>query len=157
MGKLVPVTYLSDFSPIRIQRLDKDLPLPTRAHRGDAGVDLHSSEDVFLAPGQRRLVGTGIAIALPLGTVGLIHPRSGLAAKQGLSIVNAPGTVDADYRGEIKVSLINLDPETPIEITRGMRIAQLLIQRVELVDFEEVEELDTTERGAGGHGSTGVN
>lgn len=150
------MTYLSEFSPVRIKRLDKDLPLPSRAHRGDAGADLCSAEDITLTPGERRLVGTGVALALPLGTVGLIHPRSGLAAKQGLSIVNAPGTVDADYRGEIKVCLINLDPHTPIEITRGMRIAQLVIQRVELVDFEEVEELDETVRGAGGHGSTGV-
>ena len=156
MGRLVPVTYLSEFSPVRITRLDKDLPLPARAHRGDAGVDLYATTDVTLAPGERQLIGTGIALALPLGTVGLIHPRSGLAAKQGLSIVNAPGTVDADYRGEIKVSLINLDPHTPIEITRGMRIAQLVIQRVELVDFVEVDELDSTERGDGGHGSTGV-
>ncbi len=147
---------MSEFSPVRIKRLDKDLPLPARAHRGDAGVDLYSTEDVTLAPGQRQLVGTGIALALPLGTVGLIHPRSGLAAKQGLSIVNAPGTVDADYRGEIKVSLINLDPQTPVEITRGMRIAQLVVQRVELVDFAEVEDLDVTERGEGGHGSTGT-
>ncbi|MFC6145264.1 dUTP diphosphatase [Corynebacterium nasicanis] len=150
------MTYTSEFSPVPIKRLDPDLPLPVRAHRGDAGVDLHSTEDLTLAPGERRLVGTGIALALPLGTVGLIHPRSGLAAKQGLSIVNAPGTVDADYRGEIKVSLINLDPQTPVEITRGMRIAQLLVQRVELVDFVEVADLGDTERGAGGHGSTGV-
>lgn len=146
---------MSEFSPVRIKRLDKDLPLPARAHRGDAGVDLYSTDDVTLAPGQRQLVGTGIALALPLGTVGLVHPRSGLAARQGLSIVNAPGTVDADYRGEIKVNLINLDPQTPVEITRGMRIAQLVVQRVELVDFAEVEDLDVTERGEGGHGSTG--
>jgi len=147
---------MSEFSPVRIKRLDKDLPLPARAHRGDAGVDLYSTEDVTLAPGQRQLVGTGIALALPLGTVGLIHPRSGLAAKQGLSIVNAPGTIDADYRGEVKVCLINLDRDTPITITRGMRIAQLVIQRVELVDFVEVDELDETVRGEGGHGSTGT-
>ncbi len=136
-------------------RLDKELPVPSRAHRGDAGVDLHSTSDVVIEPGRRTLVGTGIAIALPLGTVGLIHPRSGLAARQGLSIVNAPGTVDADYRGEIKVCLINLDPEIPIVISRGDRIAQLLVQRVELVDFTEVDDLDDTVRGAGGYGSTG--
>ncbi|WP_394282386.1 dUTP diphosphatase [Corynebacterium sp.] len=146
----------SSIGPIPLQRLDKHLPMPQRAHRGDAGVDLYAAEDVTLAPFQRSLVGTGVALALPLGTVGLVHPRSGLAAKQGLSIVNAPGTIDADYRGEIKVSLINLDPETPIEITRGMRIAQLLVQKVELCDFMEVEELDETERGMGGHGSTGT-
>lgn len=141
---------------VAIKRLDKELPLPHRAHRGDAGADLYAAETVTLQPGERALVGTGIAIALPLGTVGLIHPRSGLAAKQGLSVVNTPGTVDADYRGEIKVCLINHDRQEPIEITRGMRIAQLVIQRVELVDFIEVEELDHTVRGAGGYGSTGV-
>ena len=147
----------SEFGDIRVKRLDKDLPMPMRAHRGDAGADLYAAEDVILQPGQRALVGTGIAIALPLGTVGLIHPRSGLAAKQGLSVVNTPGTVDADYRGEIKVCLINHDPHTPIEISRGMRIAQLVVQKVELVGFVEVDELDDTERGAGGYGSTGVN
>lgn len=130
--------------------------MPRRAHRGDAGVDLHSTAETIIPPGHRELVGTGIAIALPLGTVGLIHPRSGLAAREGLSIVNAPGTVDADYRGEIKVCLINLDPETPIRISRGDRIAQLIIQRVELVEFVEVDELDETIRGDQGHGSTGV-
>lgn len=142
---------------VRIRQLDPDLPLPSRAHRGDAGADLHAAEDIELAPGQRALVGTGVAIALPLGTVGLLHPRSGLAAKQGLSIVNAPGTIDADYRGEIKVCLINLDPTTPIQITRGMRIAQLLVQRVELVDFLAVASLDETGRGSDGYGSTGLN
>lgn len=131
--------------------------MPRRAHRGDAGVDLYAAEDLTLAPGHRGLVGTGVALALPLGTVGLVHPRSGLAARAGLSIVNAPGTIDADYRGEVKVNLINLDPRESIEITRGMRIAQLLIQRVELVDFIEVEDLDETVRGTGGHGSTGLN
>ncbi|QPK84310.1 dUTP diphosphatase [Corynebacterium qintianiae] len=141
---------------MRIKRLDPDVPLPVRAHPTDAGADLTSTEDVVLQPGERALVGTGVAIALPPGTVGLIHPRSGLAAKQGLSIVNTPGTIDADYRGEIKVCLLNTDRTTPIEITRGMRIAQLVVQKVELVDFVEVFELDDTERGAGGHGSTGT-
>ena len=141
---------------VAIKRLDKELPLPQRAHRGDAGADLYAAESVTLQPGERALVGTGIAIALPLGTVGLIHPRSGLAAKHGISVVNTPGTVDADYRGEIKVCLINHDRQEPIEISRGMRIAQLVIQRVELVDFVEVEELDSTVRGDGGYGSTGV-
>ncbi len=148
---------LNTVGPIRIHRLDRDLPLPRRAHPDDAGADLHAAEDVDLAPGERALVGTGIALALPPGTVGLIHPRSGLAARQGLSIVNAPGTVDAGYRGEVKVSLINLDPRETIHVSRGMRIAQLLIQRVELVDFVEVDALDDTQRGTGGHGSTGVN
>lgn len=141
---------------LKIKRLDKELPVPVRAHRGDAGADLFAAQSLTLAPGERAVVPTGIAIALPLGTVGLIHPRSGLAAKKGLSIVNTPGTIDADYRGEIKVCLINLDPREPIEIERGMRIAQLVVQKVELVDFEEVEELDSTIRGAGGYGSTGV-
>lgn len=129
--------------------------MPTRAHPGDAGVDLCTTEDVIIEPGERVLVGTGIAIALPMGTVGLIHPRSGLAAKAGLSVVNTPGTVDAGYRGEIKVCLINHDPRTAIELRRGDRIAQLLVQRVELVDFAEVDDLDDTARGTGGYGSSG--
>lgn len=147
---------LSEFSPVKIQRLDTEISLPRRAHPGDAGADLCSTENIILQPGQRVLVGTGIAIALPAGTVGLVHPRSGLAARHGLSVVNTPGTIDAQYRGEIKVCLINHDPEQPIEITRGMRIAQLVIQRVELVEFAEVEHLDDTERGAQGYGSTGT-
>ncbi|MDO4910786.1 MAG: dUTP diphosphatase [Corynebacterium sp.] len=141
---------------IQIKRLDTELPLPVRAHEGDAGVDLYSTETVTIAPGERQLVGTGIALAIPMGFVGLVHPRSGLALRQGLSIVNTPGTIDAQYRGEIKVCLINLDPREPIEIKRGDRIAQLLIQRVELPAFVEVEELDETVRGADGYGSTGV-
>ena len=147
---------LTDLPPLLVKRLDPDIPMPFRAHAGDAGADLHSAEDITLQPGQRALVSTGIAVALPMGTVGLIHPRSGLAAKQGLTIVNAPGTVDAQYRGELKVCLLNTDTTTPIEITRGMRIAQLVVQKVELVDFVEVDELDDTERGAGGYGSTGT-
>ena len=143
--------------PIAVKRLDPDLPLPHRAHPEDAGADLYSAEDVMLQPGERALIGTGIAIALPVGTVGLIHPRSGLAAKQGLSIVNTPGTVDAGYRGELKVCLINTDRSEPIVITRGMRIAQLVVQRVELASFQEVDELDETVRGADGYGSTGTN
>lgn len=142
--------------PISVKRLDPELPLPMRAHPEDAGADLYAAEDVTLEPGQRALVPTGAAIALPVGTVGLIHPRSGLAAKHGLSIVNTPGTIDAGYRGELKVCLINTDRSEPIHITRGMRIAQLVVQRVELVEFVEVEELDETARGAGGYGSTGT-
>nr|WP_228536613.1 dUTP diphosphatase [Nocardia sp. XZ_19_231] len=138
-----------------MRRLDPGIPVPTRAHPGDAGVDLCTTEDVIIEPGERVLVGTGIAIALPVGTVGLIHPRSGLAAKAGLSVVNTPGTVDAGYRGEIKVCLINHDPRTAIELRRGDRIAQLLVQRVELVDFAEVDDLDDTARGTGGYGSSG--
>nr|WP_305094823.1 dUTP diphosphatase [Prescottella sp. R16] len=146
---------MSALPAVALKRLDPDLPLPRRAHDGDAGVDLCTTVDVTIAPGSRVLVGTGIAIALPIGTVGLIHPRSGLAAKTGLSIVNTPGTIDAGYRGEIKVCLINHDRETPIELRRGDRIAQLVVQRVELVEFVEVDELDDTVRGAGGYGSSG--
>lgn len=141
---------------VQVHRLDPELPLPQRAHPEDAGADLYAANDLTLNPGERALMPTGIAIALPLGTVGLIHPRSGLAAKHGLSVVNTPGTIDAGYRGEIKVCLINHDPHTPIEITRGMRIAQLVVQKVELCSFQEVPELDETQRGAGGYGSTGV-
>ena len=147
---------LSDLSPIKIQLLDPEIALPTRAHAGDAGADLCATEDITLEPGQRAVVGTGIAIALPEGTVGLVHPRSGLAARQGLSIVNSPGTIDAQYRGELKVGLINHDRVSPIEITRGMRIAQLVFRRVELVDFVEVAQLDETARGSSGYGSTGT-
>ena len=141
--------------PIAVKRLAPDVPLPMRAHPEDAGADLYAAEDVVIEPGQRALVGTGIAIALPVGTVGLIHPRSGLAVKHGLSIVNTPGTIDAGYRGEIKVCLINHDPEQTISISRGDRIAQLIVQRVELPDFVEVDELDDTARGDGGYGSSG--
>ncbi|BBX17255.1 dUTP diphosphatase [Mycolicibacterium duvalii] len=145
---------------LAVVRLDRGLPLPSRAHDGDAGVDLFSAEDVELAPGARALVSTGIAVAIPHGMVGLVHPRSGLAARAGLSIVNSPGTIDAGYRGEVKVSLINLDPVTPITIRRGDRIAQLLVQRVELPELVEVTSFDEaglsgTTRGDGGHGSSG--
>ena len=142
--------------PIPLKRLDKELPLPKRAHTGDAGADLYSAETITLEPGQRALVGTGVALALPLGTVGLIPPRSGLAAKHGLSIVNTPGTVDAQYRGELKVCLVNTDRSQAFTVERGMRIAQLVVQRVELVDFVEVDALDETVRGEGGYGSTGT-
>lgn len=140
---------------IAVQQLDPDLPLPAYAHPGDAGADLVSTVDVTLAPGERGLVPTGIAIALPEGFVALIHPRSGLAARHGLSILNTPGTVDAGYRGEIKVLLINHDPTEAIELKRGDRIAQLVIQRVERARFVAVDALTDTARGAGGYGSTG--
>ncbi|BBZ44868.1 dUTP diphosphatase [Mycobacterium parmense] len=145
---------------MKIVRLDPELPLPNRAHDGDAGVDLYSAEEVVLDPGRRALVGTGVAVAIPHGMVGLVHPRSGLAARVGLSIVNSPGTIDAGYRGEIKVALINLDPAEPIRVRRGDRIAQLLVQRVELVELVEVASFDEaglakTSRGDGGHGSSG--
>jgi dUTP pyrophosphatase len=145
---------------LAVVRLDRDLPMPSRAHDGDAGVDLCTSIDVELAPGRRALVPTGIAVAIPHGMVGLVHPRSGLASRVGLSIVNSPGTIDSGYRGEIKVALINLDPEEAIILRRGDRIAQLLVQRVELPDLVEVTSFDeaglgNTSRGAGGHGSSG--
>lgn len=140
---------------VQIMVLDPDIGVPSYAHPGDAGADLQITEDVVLEPGERRLVGTGIAIALPEGYVGLVHPRSGMAARHGLSIVNAPGTVDAGYRGEIRVCLINLDPRTPIRLSRGDRIAQLLIQRVSRACFRSVSQLPGSIRGSGGHGSTG--
>ena len=140
---------------VRTRRLDPSLPLPSYAHPGDAGADLVSRVDVTLAPGQRVRVPTGVSIALPDGYVALIHPRSGLAAASGVSIVNAPGTVDAGYRGEIQVLLINLDPERSVELRRGDRIAQVVFQQVERARFVEVERLPGSARGEGGYGSTG--
>ncbi|MBV1780318.1 dUTP diphosphatase [Paeniglutamicibacter sp. ABSL32-1] len=140
---------------IALKMLDPDLPVPSYAHEGDAGADLCAREDVTLAPGQRALVPTGVSLALPLGYVGLIHPRSGLATKHGLTVVNAPGTVDAGYRGELKVTLLNTDAATPIVLKRGDRIAQLVIQKVERAHFIQVQDLDDSSRGAGGFGSTG--
>ncbi|MEU7873813.1 dUTP diphosphatase [Dactylosporangium sp. NPDC049140] len=140
---------------VLVRRLDPELPLPAYAHPGDAGADLYAAQDVELGPGERALVRTGIAIALPEGYVGLVHPRSGLAAKMGVTIVNAPGTVDSGYRGEILVNLINHDRVIPAKISRGDRIAQLVIQRVERAHFHAVDDLPDTVRGAGGHGSTG--
>lgn len=139
---------------VRLRQLDADLPVPAYAHPGDAGADLLAAESVELPPGGRAVIPTGIAIALPDGYVGLVHPRSGLAARLGVTVANAPGTVDAGYRGEIKVCLINHGQE-PAKIERGDRIAQLLVQRVERVSFVVVTDLDDTARGAGGHGSTG--
>ena len=135
--------------------LDPDLEAPSYAHPGDAGADLRAREDVVLRPGERKLVPTGVAIALPEGFVALIHPRSGLATKHGLTIVNAPGTVDAGYRGEISVTLLNTDLSQPIELRRGDRIAQMVIQRVEYAQFIPVSELSGSVRGTGGFGSTG--
>ena len=140
---------------VLVRMLDPGLPAPRYAHPGDAGADLVTAEDVVLAPGERALVGTGVAIALPDGYAGFVHPRSGLAAKYGVSIVNAPGTVDAGYRGEIKVNLVNLDPAHSVTLRRGDRIAQLVVQRVERAVFRPVAELPGSARGAGGHGSTG--
>jgi dUTP pyrophosphatase len=141
--------------PVMIRRLDPDLPPPAYAHPGDAGADLVAAEEAEIPPGGRVLVPTGVAIALPAGYVGLVHPRSGLAARLGVTVLNAPGTVDAGYRGEILVNLVNHDRVTPAKIARGDRIAQLIVQRVERADFHVVEELPGSVRGAGGHGSTG--
>lgn len=141
--------------PVRVLRLDPGMPLPRYAHPGDAGADLATAEDVVLAPGERRLVRTGIALALPQGWAAFVHPRSGLAARHGLSMVNAPGTIDSGYRGEIQVCLLNTDPRTPIELRRGDLVAQLVFQRVDTAVFDEVPELPPSERGTGGHGSTG--
>lgn len=140
---------------VLLKRLDEDLPLPAYAHPGDAGVDLVTAVDVELAPGERAVVPTGVAIALPDGYAAFVHPRSGLAARFGVTLVNAPGTVDAGYRGEIRVTLINLDPKEPVQFHRGDRVAQLVVQRVERVRFTEVAELPTSVRAAGGFGSTG--
>ena len=140
---------------VQVQRLDPELPLPAYAHPGDAGADLLTTVDVRLAPGERAIVPTGIAMALPEGYVALVHPRSGLAARHGLSIVNTPGTVDSGYRGEIKVLLVNHDPNEPIELRRGDRIAQLVVQPVERARFVEVDRLPESARGDGGYGSTG--
>jgi dUTP pyrophosphatase len=141
---------------MEIRQLDAGLPLPAYAHEGDAGLDLYAAESCVLAPFQRALIATGIAVAIPGGHAGFVQPRSGLAIKQGLSLVNTPGLIDSHYRGEIKVIAINLDPSTPISINRGDKIAQLVIQRVEHVELAIVTELDETARGEGGFGSTGV-
>lgn len=140
---------------VPLSRLDPEVPLPRYAKPGDAGADLVTTTDAVIAPGERVVLGTGIAIALPVGYAAFVHPRSGLAARAGLSLVNAPGTIDAGYRGEIKVCLINHDPKEPIKLVRGDRIAQLIVQRVEQAEFVEVGELDDSERGDGGYGSTG--
>lgn len=140
---------------VLITRLDPELPLPRYAKGGDAGADIVSRVDITLAPGERALVPTGIAIALPDGYVALVHPRSGLAIKHGVTMVNAPGTVDAGYRGELQVILINHDKSESVSFKRGDRIAQLVIQKVERAEFVEVRDLPGSGRGVGGFGSTG--
>lgn len=140
---------------VAVTQLDPELPVPSYAHPGDAGADLVAAVDVTLAPGERAVVPTGVAIALPEGYAGFVHPRSGLAARAGLALVNAPGTIDAGYRGEIKVILVNLDPAAPIELRRGDRIAQLVVQRVERAEFTVVPMLPESVRAEGGFGSTG--
>lgn len=140
---------------VLLTRLDPGVPVPSYAHPGDAGADLVTTTDVVLAPGERVVVGTGVAIALPPGYAGFVHPRSGLAARVGLSVVNTPGTIDSGYRGEIRICLINHDPNEPIKLSRGDRIAQLIVQRVETAEFIEVAELPDSVRGIDGYGSTG--
>ncbi|HEY1915200.1 MAG TPA: dUTP diphosphatase [Streptosporangiaceae bacterium] len=144
-----------DRADVLIKRLDPELPPPGYAHPGDAGADLVAATDVELGPGERAVVPTGLAIALPSGYAAFVHPRSGLAAKHGVTIVNAPGTVDAGYRGEIKVTMLNTDLKEPFHVARGDRIAQLVIQRVERAVFHEVDVLPGSARGEGGFGSTG--
>lgn len=141
---------------VLVERLDPEVPLPGYAHPGDAGADLVTTADVSIAPGERALVGTGIAIALPAGYAAFVHPRSGLAHRLGVSIVNTPGTIDAGYRGEVKVLLVNHDLREPAVFGRGDRIAQLIVQRVEQVRFHEVTSLPDSARGDGGYGSTGM-
>jgi dUTP pyrophosphatase len=141
---------------IPVRRIDPELPLPEYAKPGDAGVDLRATADVVLAPGGgRALVPTGLAVAIPRGYAGFVQPRSGLAMKHGVTCLNTPGLIDADYRGELKVLLVNTDPVEPFQVRRGERVAQLVIQAVEHVAFVEVDELDDTERGDGGFGHTG--
>ena len=140
---------------VLITRIDPTVALPTYAKGGDAGADLTTTIDFTLAPGERRLIPTGIAIALPDGYVALVHPRSGLAIKNGVTLLNSPGTIDAGYRGEISCILINHDPQASISFTRGDRIAQLVIQKVERANFVELSELPGSSRGSGGFGSTG--
>jgi dUTP pyrophosphatase len=140
---------------LRIARLDERARLPTRTHDGDAGLDLYALDDAMLAPGERASVATGIAVEIPPGQAGLVLPRSGLAARHGISVINAPGLIDAGYRGEVRVLLLNTDREQGFQITAGARIAQLVLVRIELATPVEVELLGTTERGAGGFGSSG--
>jgi dUTP pyrophosphatase len=146
---------VTDNVEVLIHRIDAELPLPSYAHAGDAGADLHTAEDVELLPGERVTVGTGVMIALPDGYAAFVHPRSGLATKHGVTLVNAPGTVDAGYRGEIRVTLLNTDLKDAVRLRRGDRIAQLVIQKVERAVFHEVDRLPGSARGAGGFGSTG--
>jgi dUTP pyrophosphatase len=144
-----------DVPELPVRRLHPDLPLPAYAHPGDAGADLCAAEDVLLPPGGRATVGTGLAVAVPDGHAAFVHPRSGLAARHGITVVNAPGTVDAGYRGEVRVVLLNTDRDEPFTVRRGDRIAQLVVQPVTRVRFLDVAELPPTPRGEGGFGSTG--
>lgn len=153
----MPLSESQPYAARRVQvlRLDPEMPVPRPARPGDAGADLRASESISLKPGQRALVGTGLALAIPDGYAGFVQPRSGMAIKKGLGLLNSPGLIDSGYRGELKVIVINLDPDTILEIERGDRIAQLVILRVPDVVYEEVQELPGSERGDGGFGSTG--
>ncbi len=146
---------MSETPEVLLQVLDAGIEAPAYAHPGDAGADLRATESFVLRPGERRLVRTGVAVALPEGYAGFVHPRSGLAARHGISIVNAPGTIDAGYRGEVQVCLVNTDREAAFEVRRGDRIAQLVVQPVVRATFVPVVELPGSLRGSGGHGSTG--
>lgn len=146
----------SEHVNLTIKRLDEDVELPRYAYPGDAGLDLRSNADLVIEPFERKLIPTGLAIAISEGYAGFVQPRSGLALKQGLSFPNTPGLIDSHYRGELKVVAINLDPQNPILINKGDRIAQLVIQEVPVVNLVEVKELDETDRGSGGFGSSGV-
>lgn len=141
---------------IPLKRLDAALPMPEYAYLGDAGVDLRSTCDITLNPFERQLIPCGISLAIPQGFAGFVLPRSGLALKQGISLVNSPGLIDSNYRGEIKVIAINLDPHTPVSIVRGDRVAQLVIMATPRMVFESCEELPHTDRGIGGFGSSGI-
>ena len=141
---------------VTVQKLAADVKMPAYAHEGDAGVDLYSAVDKVLAPGERALIPTGLKMAIPHGYEGQVRPKSGLALKHGLTVLNTPGTVDAPYRGEVGVILINLDPKTPYEIKKGEKVAQMVFNKVEYATFTEAAELAATTRGAGGFGSTGL-
>ncbi|HLY48027.1 MAG TPA: dUTP diphosphatase [Solirubrobacteraceae bacterium] len=142
-------------SRLRVRRLHPEARLPTRAYDGDAGLDLYAVEEATLAPGERASVGTGIAVEIPAGQAGLVLPRSGLAARHGIALVNAPGLIDAGYRGEVRVLLLNTDRQAPFSVAAGERVAQLVLIRVETPEVTEVTELAASTRGSGGFGSTG--
>lgn len=146
----------SDRLVLPIKRLDPDVELPSYAYEGDAGLDLRANVDTDIAPFERKLIPTGLAVAIPEGFAGFVQPRSGLALKSGLSMANTPGLIDSHYRGELKVIAVNIDANEPIHISKGERVAQLVIQRVPVVSLMEVDELDETDRGTGGFGSSGV-
>ncbi|MEH3079015.1 MAG: dUTP diphosphatase [Quadrisphaera sp.] len=151
----VPVADPVEELEVPLQRLTTDLPDPAYAHPGDAGADLLSAVDAVIAPGGRATLPTGVAVAVPDGWAAFVHPRSGLAARHGVTTLNGPGTVDAGYRGEVRVTLVNTDADQPFQVRRGDRIAQLVLQRVARARFVPVKSLEPSERGAGGHGSTG--